>query len=163
MKDILEGLFSFKGRMRRSEFWLLLVAMSFVSGGVLLVGSMLVLAVVPRDMASDLGAMHAVAQGVLQLATLWPTLAILTKRGHDRNRPAAFTIGLWLVSLATGLMAEFVPPVVSGVIIIVISLYFLVDYGFIDGVHGYNRYGHSPKGYRKGDDQEALKTAGTFD
>ena len=91
MNGIVEGLFSFRGRMPRGEAWLLLIGMSFAAGGLLLVGSMIVLVVVPASEAAALTPLHDTAKSVLQLATLWPTLAILSKRGHDRNRPVALT------------------------------------------------------------------------
>lgn len=150
MNSVVEGLFSFKGRMPRGEAWLLLVGMSFAAGGLLLVGSMGVLIIVPGSDAAAWAPLHRAAQRLLQLATLWPTLAILSKRGHDRNRPVPFTIGLWILShaltVASGLamLVGEATWLVFGTL--AIWLYFLVDYGILDGTPGPNRFGPSPKG-----------------
>lgn len=150
MNGIVEGLFSFKGRMPRGEAWLLLVGLSFVAGGFLLVGSMAVLVVFPASDPAAMAPLHSAAKSGLQLAALWPTLAILSKRGHDRNRPVLFTISLWIVSnllllpLTLGLVLGEAPVLVFGPL--AIWLYFFIDYGLLDGTRGPNRFGPSPKG-----------------
>lgn len=138
MKELIPGLFSFNGRMGRAEFWMLLIGLSVLSGLLLLVTSMLVVIIVGGDRAEGLAPLHAAAKALIKLLTLWPSLAILTKRGHDRNRPAVLSIGLWLVSVVTFAAAAAVPPV--SLIGVAISLYFLVDYGLIPGSPGPNRY-----------------------
>jgi len=163
-KDLIPGLFSFRGRMGRGEFWLLLVGLSVVSGLFLMLASMLVLMFVSADKAETLAPLHALGKTLIQLLTLWPSLAILTKRGHDRDRPAALSIGLWLVSVASFLIGGFMlgmggSPIAS-LVGVAIWLYFLVDYGFIAGTPGANRYDFNrPK--RK--TESAARAAALFD
>lgn len=150
MNGVVEGLFSFRGRMPRGEAWLLLVGLSFVAGGLLLVGSMGVLAVFPGSDPAGLAPLHGAAKAGLQLAALWPTLAVLSKRGHDRNRPVLFTISLWILSNVLT-VASSLATIVGGASWLVfgtlaIWLYFFIDYGLLDGTQGPNRFGPSPKG-----------------
>lgn len=164
MKDLIPGLFSFRGRMGRVEFWLLLVGLSVFSGIFLMLASMLVLMFVDAEQAEQLKPLHAVARAVIQLLTIWPVLAILTKRGHDRNRPAALSIGLW-----AGSYAAFIVGAVSvaaggspaaSLIGVAIWLYFLIDYGFIPGAPGVNRYDFNRP---KNRGESAARAAALFD
>lgn len=158
MKDLIPGLFSFDGRMGRAEFWLLLVGVSIASSVSLMVASMIVITIVGADMAPSLGPLYTLARALMQVLILWPVLAILTKRGHDRNRPAVLSIGLWLTLNAAWLGAAFAPPaaLVGGVIL----LYFLVDYGLIPGTQGANRFDSRKP---KAPSANALKAAALFD
>lgn len=145
MKDVVEGLFSFKGRMPRGEAWLLLICMSFVTGGLLMAVSMITLLFVPGDNPA-LASLHGGLKALLQLAMLWPSLAILVKRGHDRNRPAVLTIGLWLLPLAIAVAARLADTPLLGLGVLAIWLYMFIDYGLIPGTRGANRYGLSTTG-----------------
>ncbi len=159
MKDLIPGLFSFDGRMGRAEFWLLLIALSFASGGILLIATMIVLSMVDATTAEALRPVHAGAQLLMQLITLWPTLAILTKRGHDRNYPAAMSIGLWAAATALVVAGAFVPFITA--IAWLIWIYVIVDYGFFPGTPGRNRYDGQAKSRSPAHD--VLRAAETFD
>ena len=63
---------------------------------------------------------------LIGLASLWPSLAIVVKRGHDRDQ--------------TGWMALIM------IIPIVGWFFWLINYGILDGTPGPNQYGPSPKG-----------------
>jgi uncharacterized membrane protein YhaH (DUF805 family) len=148
MDNAIQGLFSFRGRMSRSEFWLLSIGIGVLIWGVLMAGSMLVLAFVGPEVAAVLAPVRGVAQLILQLLSIWPTLAIMTKRGHDRNYPAAMSIGLWVAMYALFLISGAVGvatgnPTAAGLIAILgllIGLYIVIDYGFFPGSRGRNRY-----------------------
>jgi uncharacterized membrane protein YhaH (DUF805 family) len=152
------SLLSFKGRLRRSHYWVT----SFALGIVKAVLTVILAAVSGQIETKDGG----FASGVVELLFLWPTLALLVKRGHDRNRPARFSLGVLAVAIAVILGGAALT--VSGhralmVACIVIGVggcgYLLVDYGFIDGTQGPNRYGPSPKGIGA----ESQDTAAVFD
>ena len=62
--------------------------------------------------------------GILTLIFLWPSLAIYTKRWHDRDKS-----GWWSLIM-------FVP--------VVGALWFLIECGFLRGTDGPNRFGNDP-------------------
>lgn len=115
-----QKLFSFQGRLRRRDYWLL----SFLMIGVMIVVFILG-AVMGIDVSRDSGE-AALLQLVATLVVLWPSLAVGVKRCHDRNQS-----GWWL-------LIEFI-PIVGG-------LWALVNLGILDGTRGPNRFGRSPKG-----------------
>ena len=63
---------------------------------------------------------------ILVLIVLWPTLAVYTKRWHDRDKS-----GWWSLIM-------FV-PIIGGI-------WFLVECGFLRGTDGPNRFGNDPLG-----------------
>lgn len=137
MDNLASGLFSFRGRMGRGEFWALLIGIGVLSWALLMVGSMIVLALV-GGAATGLGTLHVAAQALLQLAALWPQLAVITKRGHDRGYPAAMSIGLAGVATGAFILAAFNP--LFSVLGWLIWVYVLIDYGFFPGTPGRNKY-----------------------
>ena len=77
-----QKLFSFEGRIRRRDYWLLSILL-----GVLVVVAYIVAAVMGVDVASDSNE-SMILQVVVTLALLWPSLALGAKRCHDRNQSA---------------------------------------------------------------------------
>ncbi len=142
---LVQGLFSFDGRMRRSEYWLASIGLGIVKG-VLAAG----IAVSTGQLGTTDGGWASI---IIEMVFLWPSLALMVKRGHDRNRPALFSFGiLFVVVVATVGMgvgqafgANLAMLACLAVIIGAIG-YLFIDYGFIDGTQGPNRYGPSPKG-----------------
>ena len=114
--SIQQVLFSFSGRISRSEYWL--------KG---------VLVLVPVGILSNIlfygtgsGALRALGM-ILSLASLWPCLAILVKRWHDRDRSA-----WWLLTLLI--------PFVN----FVAMIWILAEVWFLKGTDGPNRFGTDP-------------------
>jgi uncharacterized membrane protein YhaH (DUF805 family) len=139
------SLLSFKGRLRRSHYWLT----SFGLGIVKAVVTVVVAAVSGQIETKDGG----FASFIVELLFLWPTLALLVKRGHDRNRPTWFSLGLLVLAIAAtmgvavgqGMGAQLL-MIACGVVVVGSFGFLFIDYGFIDGTQGPNRYGPSPKG-----------------
>ena len=135
---LIEGLFSFEGRMRRSEYWLVSIGLGVVK--------------VPLTMLGNLAGSESalIVRVLLELMFLWPGLALMVKRGHDRNRPAIFSIGLQPVLFVVAFVFAAFPD--GGVkyaalaVLAVLMVYTLVEFGCLDGTQGPNRYGRSPKG-----------------
>jgi len=135
---LIEGLFSFEGRMRRSEYWLISIGMGVVK---LPLGFLLTLFGVE---------IATVGRALLELLFLWPSVALMVKRGHDRNRPALYTVGVLVALIVVSFLGSFLAvagvsyagPLLMGAIFI----YVFIDYGCLDGTQGPNRYGRSPKG-----------------
>jgi uncharacterized membrane protein YhaH (DUF805 family) len=135
---LIEGLFSFEGRMRRSEYWMISIGLGVVK--------------IPLNLLGN--AFGADAAAVLRLLVevlfLWPSLTLLVKRGHDRNRPAVVSIGLQVVLLVAavvfGATTAGTLKFAATALLAVLLLYTFIEYGCLDGTQGPNRYGRSPKG-----------------
>jgi uncharacterized membrane protein YhaH (DUF805 family) len=104
-----EILFSFRGRVGRRTWWLWGV-LALIGGG--LIGlALLRIAGVPA----------LPAERIVNLALLWPALAVSVKRWHDRDKSA-----WWL-------LVNLVP--------VIGQLWAIVENGFLAGTPGPNRYG----------------------
>jgi uncharacterized membrane protein YhaH (DUF805 family) len=113
-------LFSFNGRIRRSQYWLYGIGVGLVGGVILAILSMLM---------RNGGAMMMVG-GILALVVyvvlIWAGLALSIKRWHDRDKS-----WVWIF---------------IGAIPIVGFFWVLIECGFLDGTPGPNKFGPSPKG-----------------
>jgi uncharacterized membrane protein YhaH (DUF805 family) len=151
---LVEGLFGFDGRMRRSEFWLLSIGLGVIN--------FVLTAVLAGLMGQDLMQARGSGIGVITaLLFLWPTLALTAKRGHDRNRPTAYSVvllvGMNAVAYASSFLSAFGQQLLGGVLLLLwmaLVIYFFVDYGCLDGTKGRNRYGLSPKGLKGAGDED---------
>jgi uncharacterized membrane protein YhaH (DUF805 family) len=124
-----EALFSFKGRMRRRDFWLAILGLAAAAEVITLVVHLFrqedfAFVKFPTDVIVRLplggGSLAAAA-----LVLAWPCLAVMIKRAHDRGHS-----GWWLLFLLV--------PFVG-------LLYGLIDLGLLDGTKVANRYGLPPK------------------
>lgn len=113
---IQRALFSFEGRMRRADYWLK-GALVLLPIGIL--NNILIFGV--RDEGAQMLAV------VIGLATLWPGLALVVKRLHDRNRDG------WLAALM------FIPIVGA-----FIAIWLMIEVWFLRGTQGDNRFGPDP-------------------
>jgi uncharacterized membrane protein YhaH (DUF805 family) len=142
---LIHGLFSFDGRMRRSEYWITNFGLGIFKA---------VLGVVLAAATGQLGTKDGGwASGVIELLFLWPTLAVMVKRGHDRDRSIWLSIGVFLIGVVAVIvtsasqLSDANTVAFAGLVVTVGCIGFLlIDYGFIDGTQGPNRYGPSPKG-----------------
>lgn len=143
-------LFSFEGRTRRSHFWI---------GWLICVGVWWVANVIPF-----------IGQ-LIQIALIWPNLAIAVKRLHDMGKSGWLVVIPWVVSIVGGIVAVSMmgvsaltnasaleagdPAAILGLlgpamglvaVIGLVCLGFLLWIGLSDGQRGENRYGPNPKG-----------------
>ena len=109
-------LFSFSGRISRSEYWIkgVLVLMPFS-----ILNNILFFAV-----NSDVAYIFAV---IISVISLWPGIALNVKRWHDRDRST-----LWFLTL-------LIPFVNLGFMI-----WIMVETYFLKGTDGTNRFGDDP-------------------
>ncbi len=115
--NITEFLFSAKGRISRSTFWL-----RFVLPYVLIVVVLVVLDMMLHTFSEEFGL--GLLSGVFILASLYSSIVVSIKRLHDRNKS-----GWWyLLTLV---------PIVGG-------LWFLIEGGMLKGTTGDNKYGSDP-------------------
>jgi uncharacterized membrane protein YhaH (DUF805 family) len=130
--------FSFEGRLRRQDFWICTIVLCVVMfivqmilGMVFGASLMASSAIDPNDpaaaaaLAGQMGPLFGML-GICFLISLWPSLAIVIKRHHDRNQSGWFTLILLI-------------PLVG-------FFWWLINLGILDGTPGPNQYGPSPKG-----------------
>jgi uncharacterized membrane protein YhaH (DUF805 family) len=132
----LETFTSFAGRIPRKTFWLAFLVMLVISWILQFImfsifgGSMMMAvdpAATPEAQAAAASAALSgmlVPLGIVLLITLWPSLAVYTKRWHDRGKS-----GWWSLIM-------FV-PIIGGI-------WMLVELGFLRGTEGSNTYGPDP-------------------
>jgi len=143
----LQFFFSPSGRISRSQYWL----RYFVP--VLIIGVILNL----LQLISD---GFQVLSGLFSLTVLWPGIAVLIKRIHDRNRSGwlvwvlygpmllavIFTIAA-LVAIALGSSEIASLGILSGVLwiaVAAIAIWFFIEFGCMRGTVGPNQYGADP-------------------
>lgn len=149
-----EQVFSFNGRMRRSDWWIkgLLAGLAF--GLVWLPFKLIVGQAFPSLGGYGLSIV-AVLGFLLMAPFLWVQTALCVKRGHDLNIPAWPIITYQVVGVGMSYAPYdlLLPPdsvlftepaiLTMGAVNIAISLIFLVLLGFIPGTRGPNRFGPS--------------------
>ena len=159
-----DQLFSFEGRLRRRDYWGLLILTVVVLTAVsqalarILVGpeATIFWRHGGRHIRADYHSWSPQTLVVMACAlfSLWPVLALESKRRHDRDASAKPVVALQLAAL----LATYFP---TGLLLpegqvatvnwwlsaanLIISAWFLVVLGILDGTPGRNRYGPSPK------------------
>ncbi len=151
---------TFDGRIGRKTFWLWSIAL----GVVIFIISYIVNAVLGNsnvviDPSATPEAISAAVSGVVQksawvslvLAIIfaYPTLALMTKRRHDKDNNGLdvkiFYALEIVVLILQGLGLTFnVVGMVLGVILGIFAIYLLVVLGFLKGTTGPNTYGPDP-------------------
>ncbi len=149
---VVQKLFSFKGRMRRRDFWMCTLAIWFatiVGWVILLIANRdafgAIIAAGGQSTPEAMGAIRRMGLGSYLIfgLTLWPNLAVNAKRLHDRGRSAGVAVLFYLPMLFA-----FVPSVgqlLSMTASLAVFGYWLVDLGILDGLPRGNMYGPSPK------------------
>jgi uncharacterized membrane protein YhaH (DUF805 family) len=144
-------LFSFDGRIGRRTFWLAMLA---------LIVAMLVLNIAPFLLDSkEAAVMLALTSQFIWLLSLWPTLAVGSKRLHDRNKNGWWLLVLWLLPFAlfsgglsiilfddprTGRSGDFSTGLTLALASLLPALWGIVELGILPGTRGPNRYGADP-------------------
>lgn len=142
-------LFSFEGRISRSQYWIgALAVFLFAVAFLLVVGAIMTTTSVPFEVFAIVGV-------VAFLIMMIPGVAIGLKRLHDRDKG-----GWWLILFYVGPTAlqgvagalgshdyESVPAVLV-LASFVLSLWMIVELGFLRGTIGANRFGEDPLAVR---------------
>lgn len=175
-----DKLFGFQGRVRRMDWWWLGILI-----GIAQIVTMFALASVmsianlgssatPVPPFEALAALPFYILLPIQLAFLWPAMALSVQRYHDGGRSAWPLIAYYgvvygvdfLPASAMAWTSALEPSqlgiltIAWGVVVVVPAIWFFIALGFLDGTKGPNRFGPSPKG-QQGD--EALRSATVFD
>jgi len=153
-------LFSFRGRINRSQYWFgtLLVTFGNFAGQVLIQVLSANSAAAAKTLAEKLGA-YAGASALLlplSIAAFWASLAVQWKRFHDRGRPGwlslipLFVMIMMITSVVTDVMGGVEPMVILNNvlpyfwIIVLMGLAMFVDLGCLPSQDEPNKYGDPP-------------------
>jgi uncharacterized membrane protein YhaH (DUF805 family) len=147
----------FRGRSRRTEYWLfwvLQMILSFVPGlvGALILGTSFAYEGEPGEAAMmGLGAI-GLLQLLIGLLLIVPTFSVTVRRLHDTNRSGwwilaplpfvALAIMLAFTELGEGLSALMMFLMLLGFLVTSVMLFVFM---LLDGTRGPNRYGPDPK------------------
>jgi uncharacterized membrane protein YhaH (DUF805 family) len=136
-------LFSFTGRINRAKYWLVVVLLLVYW---MVVGTVIVLAF-GMSALTGMGAPMIIAL-IAFLLPLWVGLAIGIKRLHDRNKSGWWLILFWIVpSMLSGggtVMGGETAALLPNLAAMALSLWGLVEIGFLRGTSGPNNYGPDP-------------------
>lgn len=143
-----EFYFSAKGRISRSQYWLRFFLPVFVISMVL-------------NLIALGGSALQILPQIFQLLVLWPGIAVLIKRIHDRNKSGwlvwalygpmipliLLVIGIFIAlglqeSAAAGVLG--VAAGIFGIAVAIVGIWFFIEFGCMRGTIGANRYGPDP-------------------
>ena len=110
--DITKFLFSFEGRISRQPYWLFVLAIVLL---------MFVPALGIYGVGTEAADNYVT---IMSFVVLWPSLAVQSKRWHDRNKS-----GFWI-------LINFL-PIIGGI-------WAIIENGFLPGTEGSNNFGNSP-------------------
>lgn len=152
-------LFSFNGRINRSQYWL--------GCGLIFVGSFLAftlagLVAAPPAAPSKPMAQHSAGLAAYVLAlpiwliSAWAGFAVQVKRFHDRGRSGFWSLlpllpvtMMFASALSSASAAATLPQMFGAVVpwlffLLAINLWFFVELGCLPGKEGPNKYDHTP-------------------
>lgn len=153
-------LFSFHGRIGRSDWWVGNIALAVLQGLILVVGGMMLRPLLARFLAADQVALVTSNLAfITTLLFLWPITSISVRRSHDRDMSGWWYGAFLSFQMITNVWAnaawvDLAPtlPLVAvmavAAINILAGLYFLVVLGFLPGTPQTNDYGPPPRGFR---------------
>ncbi len=141
---LVAALLRFDGRLTRRGFWMTFLALATVFLTVEFVALAMLSAARPFASATQGLALLRPLEAGLQLLAVWPALATLVRRGHDRGRPAVASLLLCAALVAPGLLAAVLPTGPRLLAQVVVLGWILGDYGLLPGEVGTNRYGPDP-------------------
>jgi uncharacterized membrane protein YhaH (DUF805 family) len=157
-------LFSFDGRISRKTYIIAIVVLMLAMGALMVAGTTFVTGdplspTVWTFQRDNIGVWGPIYGGVI-LLTLWPALALATKRLHDRDYPTWVCLAFYLSLMAiAGAVLWFSPPnfaapeareslqtmtLVSVFLLGPIALWFTAQVMFMRGVVGPNVWGPDP-------------------
>ncbi len=141
-----ELLFSFTGRLNRKPFWLTTLAIIVVM--LVLVGFIFAYVGGAAAMGGGLGALGGAVLIliVLYIPLIWIGLALGAKRLHDRNKSAWWLLVFYVLPSVLQGVGEHAGglALILGLAGFAISIWGLVELGFLRGTIGSNQYGPDP-------------------
>lgn len=152
---MIRAFFSFEGRMNRKPFWLWGLALLAII--VVAAGAYFAMLGIRNPTLSDaqIEEKSNPFLWLLTAVTLWPTFALTIKRLSDRDRAWWWSLPMILPGYAQSIAAEIThteglflskSPIMLALdaAMVVTTLWFLIECGFLRGTDGPNRYGPDP-------------------
>jgi uncharacterized membrane protein YhaH (DUF805 family) len=140
-------LFSFSGRLNRKPYWLTTLAMIAILIALILVVALMAggVGVLTGGSGAGLGFFFIIML-ILYLPFLWVGVALGIKRLHDRNKSGWWLLLFWVLpGILQGVGEQIgTAGVVLSLIGLGISIWGLVEMGFLRGTVGPNQYGPDP-------------------
>ena len=142
-------LFSFQGRINRKPWWLASLAVGAVAVvviiAIVLAAGGAILSNDPFAAVGALGGLIAVVI-ILFVPLIWIGLALSAKRLHDRNKSTWWLVLFYLVpSVLDGIGSRLdAASLILSIAAFAISIWGLVELGFLRGTVGPNQYGPDP-------------------
>jgi uncharacterized membrane protein YhaH (DUF805 family) len=138
-------LFSPNGRISRKQYWLKWTLPVLVI--YLVLWGIMVGAAVSGNLA--VVGVFAIIQGLFMLLTLWPNIAVLVKRIHDRNKSGWLALLLYvplvISYIITFTLGQQSPAnAVIGLVLLGVGIWFFIEFGCMRGTIGANAYGPDP-------------------
>lgn len=141
--------FSLSGRISRSQYWLKFLVPA--------IGIAIILNMLAAAGSEAFNILHT----IFLLLVLWPGIAALVKRIHDRDKSGALvwllyvpmilaivlTIATLIAAFADGIGGAAALGVMSAIswgAVVVVGVWFFIEFGCLRGTIGPNRYGPDP-------------------
>lgn len=155
-------LFSFSGRIRRVDYWAFIIPIVIISVALLFLISLalgidwidLPTYLTPGKLShSRIGEKLNAAFIFIGLIVLWPETAITVKRLHDRNKTGWWTLLFTIMPMVIPIYQHYGTDPFNGseplrrsvdVFTSLVSLWALIEFGFLRGTKGENQYGPDP-------------------
>lgn len=141
---LVRALLRLDGRLTRRGFWMTFLALATVFLTVEFVALAMLSASRPFANASQGLVLLRPLETGLQLLMVWPALATVVRRGHDRGRPAVASLLLCAALVVPGLLAAVLPVGPRLLAQVVVLGWIVGDYGLLPGEVGSTRYGPDP-------------------
>jgi uncharacterized membrane protein YhaH (DUF805 family) len=138
-------LFSLEGRISRSQFWL----KWFLPVLAIHIVLWIIIAIGAAADSTTAATTFFVLWVLFCLATLWPSVAVMVKRIHDRNKTGWLVLAYWIpAGLQTLLFVAGASDNAAGMILNLITaavgIWFFIEFGCMRGTIGANQYGPDP-------------------
>ena len=150
----------FDGRINRKPYWLGVLCI-IVASIVLTFGVYLVLGLSWETILGADARTTAAVNLIVTALVIYPSVAVMVKRLHDRNRSGWWAIVLYafVVFAQTLQIAGFggtaeAPSPISlglGIVYLIMGIWLLIELGFLKGTQGPNRHGPDPLGAEQAD------------
>lgn len=128
---------SFEGRINRKPYWLATLA---------LIVAVIVLNIIIFAIVGVMGLV--VGYIIIAILTIYPSLALMTKRFHDRGKSGWWSLVFYAPTLINSAISYVDPggtlTMISSIIMLIVTIWLIVELGFLKGKPGSNEYGPNP-------------------
>ena len=134
-------LFSFQGRLNRKPYWMTAIAITVL---MLVLIAIAIAFFAEREIGAGIAVVAVIA--LLYIPLIWVGLAVGAKRLHDRDKSAWWLLLFYAVPSVLSSAAERMEGggLILHLVSFAITIWAIVELGFLRGTIGPNRYGPDP-------------------